>query len=98
MHLICPKERLDQLATLNLSFTPGRMPPTTSTRLSERKRVLREIMDTIFTIVVGDTHESQRMLFDTLLASIWGKSFVDDKTAYVFENPIVQDLKKSYQV
>ena len=59
VHLICPKERLDQLATLNLNFTPGRLPPHASTRLSEMKRVLREIMDTIFTIAVGDTHTRQ---------------------------------------
>ena len=96
VHAVCTPEQRERLSTLNLNFTPGRLPA--STRLSEMKRVLREIMNTIFNIAVGDTHENHTALFDTLLASRWGKSFDDGKIAHVFENPIVQGLKKSYQV
>ena len=62
------------------------------------KRVLREIIDTIFNIAVGDKGANHTLLFDNLLASRWGKRLGAAQVVPVFENPTVQQLKKRYQV
>ena len=98
MHLVCTQEQVEQLASLNLNFIPGILPPQTSTRLSEMKRVLREILDTIFNIAVGDKHADRSLLFDNLLASRLGKALGTSQAVPVFDNPIVRQLKQSYQV
>jgi len=55
-------------------------------------------LDTIFNIAVGDKHADRSLLFDNLLASRWGKALGTSQAVPVFDNPVVRQLKQSYQV